>query len=113
MPILKKKMSASAWILVAIIVIAIISLPILHMVGVLDLSFIGDAFMGYVSWQASDAMCAVLGALGWVAVGAISVYILKTYFIGTQVPVTAGTYTPVGQSISSSQTQEEDVVVSD
>ncbi len=113
MPILKSKMSTSAWILVALLVVAVVSLPILHFVGFIDLAFIGEGFMNILAWGAADALNGMLLLGGVFVFGMLTWYTLKKYFLGTQVPTTAGTYTPVGQTISPAQQQEQETVVSD
>ena len=113
MPILKSKMSKSAWVLVALLIIAVVSLPILHLVGFIDLSFIGEVFMGVLTWGSTDALNGLILLGGVFAFGMLTYYTLKKYILGTKVPATAGTYTPVGQTISPSQQQEQDMVVSD
>jgi len=109
----KTKLSKSAWVLIAIVIIAVISLPILHFVGIIDLSFIGEAFMGVLSWGAADALNGALLLGGVFVGGALTWYTVKKYFIGTQVPVSAGGYTPIGQTINPQPTQEQETVVSD
>lgn len=114
MPIVKSKMSTSAWILIALLIVAFISLPILHLVGVIDLSFIGTAFMEILTWGATDALNGVLLLGGFFVLGMLTWYTLKKYIFGTQVPTTTiGGYTPVGQQISNPQPQQEETVVSD
>lgn len=113
MPILKSKMSTSAWVLIALLVIAVISLPILHFVGFIDLSFIGEGFMNILSWGAADSLNGVLLLGGVFAGGMLTYYTLKKYILGTHVPLTAGPYTPVGQTISPTQQEDQDMVVSD
>ena len=113
MPIVKSKMSTSAWILIALAIVAIISLPILHLVGVLDLSFLGTGFQDIMMWGATDALNGVL-LLGGVFIGGVLTwYTLKKYIFGTQIPTTTlGGYNPIGQQISPQQPQD-DVVVSE
>jgi len=104
-------MSKSAWVLIALAIVAVISLPILHLVGIIDLSFIGTGFMNILAWGATDALNGVL-LLGGVFIGGVLTwYTLKKYIFGTQIPTTTlGGYTPVGQQISQQKPQEETVV---
>jgi len=112
MPILKKKMSASAYVLIALLIVVAIAAVVLHIVGIWDLSFIGEGFGGIMVWAATDPMNGAL-LLGGVFVGGmITFYALKTYLFGTQIPLTAGTYMPMGQQISP-QSQKDEVVVSE
>lgn len=114
MPTIKRKMSTSAWILVALLIIAVISLPILHMVGILDLSFIGDGFLNILAWGATDALNGALMLGGAFVGGALFYYTLKTYFIGTQISSTVTPYVPTGQTISNNQpAQQQEVEVSE
>ena len=107
----KTKMSKSAYILIAILVVAIIALPILHVVGIIDLSFIGAAFMSVMMWAAADALNGVLFVAGIFVSGALVYYALKKYVIGTRVPI-APAYNPIGQAISQTQQKDEETVVS-
>lgn len=113
MPVIKKKMSTSAYILIALIIVAVISLPILHMVGVINLTFLADGFSDIMLWASENTLNGALLMGGVFTGGAFFYYIVRTYLLGTQVPVTAGTYTPMGRTISQPQQQEEETVVSD
>lgn len=114
MPTIKRKMSASAWILVALAVIAIIALPILHVFEIVDLSFIGDGFMNILAWGATDTLNGALMLGGVFIGGALFYYTIRTYFIGTQVPVTTvSNYNPIGQTISNQPQQKQDVEVTE
>ena len=114
MPIIKSKMSTSAWVLIALMIVAVISLPILHLVGIIDLSFIGTGFQDIMMWGATDTLNGVL-LLGGVFIGGVLTwYTLKKYIFGTQIPTTTlGGYNPIGQQISQPQPQKEETVVSD
>ena len=111
MPIIKKKMSTSAYVLIALAIVAVISLPILHMTGFIDLSFIGAGFQNIMSWAAADALNGALLVAGTFVGGALTWHVIKTYLVGTQIPtITIGGYAPMGQQISPQQPQEETVV---
>jgi hypothetical protein len=111
MATVKTKMSKSAYVLIAIVVVAIITLPILHVVGILDLSFIGAAFMGVMMWGAADALNGILLIGGVFVAGALTYYVLKKYLIGTKVPITTP-YLPGGQTVAGSQQQDSETVIS-
>jgi len=114
MPTVKKKMSTSAYILIALMIITVVSLPILHVVGVLDLSFIGIGFENILMWAATDTLNGVILIGGVFVGGALFFYIVKTYLLGTQISTTTvGQYNPMGQQISQPQQQEQETVVSD
>lgn len=107
-------MSTSAWILIALAIVAIISLPILHLVGIIDLSFIGTAFMDILTWGATDALNGVLLLGGVFVFGMLTWYTLKKYIFGTQISTSAiAPYIPTGQQLSTPQPQQEETVVSD
>lgn len=111
MPILKSKMSKSAYVLIAILICVIIALPILHLVGVIDLSFIGDGFTGILVWGSEGVLNGVLLLGGFFAAGALFYYALKKYILGTQVPATAGVYNPIGQTVSPAAQKDDETVV--
>lgn len=111
MPIVKSKMSKSAWVLIALAIVAVISLPILHLVGIIDLSFIGTGVMNIQAWGAADGLNLVLLWSGLFLAGVLTWYTLKKYIFGTQIPTTTiGNYNPIGQQISQQQPKEETVV---
>ncbi len=114
MPVIKRKLSTSGWILIALAIVAIISLPILHFVGVIDLSFLGTGFSDVLTWAASDAMNGILFVSGVFLGGALTFYAIKTYLIGTQIPMTTQypAYMPSGQTVSNPQQNNEETVVS-
>jgi len=111
MPIVKSKLSKSAWVLIALLIIAIIALPILHLTGFINLGFIGDGFLALTMWGSESILNGVLMLGGFFLLGVLTWYTLKKYILGTQVPV-AGTYTPIGQAISQPQEQKDETVVS-
>ena len=73
MPIIKKKMSTSAYILIALCIIAIISLPILHFTEILNLSFLGTGFEDIMTWAAAETLNGVL-LIGGVFAGGMTFY---------------------------------------
>jgi hypothetical protein len=105
MPTLKTKMSKSAWVLIALLVIAIVALPILHFTGFIDLSFIGDGFLGLTMWGSESVINVALMLGGFFLLGMLTWYALKKYIFGTKVPVT--TYTPLGSTIPQQESKEE------
>ena len=112
MPInVKAKMSKSAWVLIALLVIAIVALPILHFTGVIDLSFFGVGFESVTMWGSESILNGMLLLGGVFALGMVTWYVLKKYIFGTQVSVTTP-YMPTGQTISQPQQQQEETVVS-
>jgi len=111
MPVIKTKMSKSAWILIALLIVAIIALPLLHFVGVIDLSFIGEGFLGILIWASESVLNGILFTGGVFLGGVLTWYTIKKYIVGTQVPVVAP-YIPQGQTISQPQQQQEETVVS-
>jgi hypothetical protein len=114
MPIVKSKMSTSAWVLIALIIVVIIALPILHFVEVIDLSFLGAGFEEVMLWGAENTLNGVLLLGGVFTFGMLTWYTLKKYIFGTQIPTTTvGTYNPIGQQISTQPPQQEETVVSD
>ena len=113
MPVIKKKMSTSAYVLIALMIVAVVSLPILHITGILDLSFIGIGFNDIMTWAATDTLNGALLISGTFVSGALFFYIAKTYLLGTQIPITTQPYTPMGQTISPQQQPQEETVVSE
>lgn len=114
MPIIKRKMSKSAYVLLALIIIVPIIAVVLHVVGVWDLSFIGLGFENIMMWAAMTPFNGVILVVGVFVGGMVTFYVIKTYLIGTQVSTTTtGNYNPIGQTISNSGSQQEETVVTD
>jgi len=110
MAIIKKKASIWAYVLIALILVSVIALAVLHLVGFIDLSFLGEGFMGIMAWGATDVTNGIMLGGGFFAGGVLAYYVFKTYLVGTKVPITTGTYAPMGQQISQPQPQDEVVV---
>jgi hypothetical protein len=115
MPTLKTKMSASAWVLIALVVIAAISLPLLHVFGIIDLSFLGEGFMNIMAWGSAEVLNGALLLGGVFIGGALTWYTLKKYIIGTQIPTTTYQtqnlgYNPQPTQPSQPQQEEETVI---
>lgn len=106
MTLIRKKIPKSGYLLIAIVVVAIIALPILHFTGIFDLSFVGDwAIMAADFAALSGWNAAIIGGL-CAGVGFGICYTLKDYIIGMEgdkltVTNNSNTYTPVGQTIGS------------
>jgi hypothetical protein len=111
MPIFKKGLSKSGWLWIIIIVALIVALPVLHVLGVLDLSFIGAAFVGYTMFGAVEPIIGVLQALGYIGLGVLIFYVLKTYIVGTKVSTQGQGYMPQGQVLSQSPQADNQTVV--
>lgn len=112
MAVARKKISKSGFILIAVAVIAVIALPILHMVGVLDLTFLADGFLGLYMWGSMSFWNALIITVATFALGMITFYMLKGYIIGEKQVMLPGTaYNPMGQTITPQQ-QKEEVTVS-
>jgi hypothetical protein len=110
MPLLKTKMSKSAYVLIAIAVIAVIGLVVAAMLGAVDLSFIGFALTDLSLWMALSPLNVVLVLGGFFLFGALFYYALKKYILGTQIPVAAG-YIPTGQTVSPQAQQKDETVI--
>lgn len=110
----KRRTSIWAWVLIAVIVVSVIVAAVLHMVNIIDLSFIGTTFSGITSWAAADIVNGVILIGGSIVVGAIGWYIIQTYFIGVKISTVTQPYpqyTPGGVSVSQPQQQDEETVV--
>jgi hypothetical protein len=110
MPTFKSRLSKSGWFIIFAIIGILIALPVLHVLGVIDLSFIGAAFTGYTMFGATEPIIGVLQALGYIGLGVLIFYVLKTYVIGTKVTQQPG-YTPLGQTLSNPSQQPDQTVV--
>ena len=112
MPILKTKMSKSAWVLIALLIVAIIALPILHFVGIINLSFLGDGFLNALIWASTSILNGILLIGGVFVFGALCYYTVKKYLIGTQIPATTIGYNPQPSTPSQPQSAKEETVIS-
>jgi len=112
MAVARKKLSKSGWILLGIIVILVIALPILHFTGVIDLSFLGNGYVGLMVWASENAWNALIVGIGHVAIGVLIFYGLKSYIIGEkQVMITTGASGYAPQPSVPSQPQQKDETV--
>ena len=108
----KNRLSTSGWVLIAILIIVIIAVPLLHFVGVIDLTFLADGFLSVLLWASSDVVNGALFTAGVFIGGALTYYALKKYIIGTKVPLTQP-YLPAGQTVSNpGATSEGETVIS-
>jgi len=114
MPVLKRKLSTSGYVLIALLVVAIIALPILHVVGLIDLSFIGTGFEAIMMWAATDVLNGVLFVAGIFVSGALFFYVVKTYLLGTHIPagVAGSAYIPRGDIPATAPASNDEVTVS-
>lgn len=109
MTLIRKKLSKSALILLAVIAVGLIALPILHFTGVYDMSFLGDIAISAAMAGTTSGWIAAALAGGCALVGFGLCYILKDYIIGmegnsTNLTVTSGTgYTAPGQTLSQNE----------
>ncbi len=87
----RKKLSKGTWALIIVVGVAVLTAVILHVVGILNLSFIGDLAIGFVSFGTSSGWNAALVLLAPFAVGILTLYTLKAYFIGERVTINTGT----------------------
>ena len=114
----RTKLSKSAWVLIGLMIVAVIAFPILHITGVIDLSFIGETFMGFMEWAAADAMNGVLVIGGSVVGGMLIMYTLQKYIIGTKIGTPyqqtqyGGGYNPPPTQPSSGSGQQDETVIS-
>ena len=110
----KKNVSIWAWVLIALLVVAVIVLAVLHIAGLVDLSFVGEGFMGMLVWASTDTMNGALLFAGVFTGGILACYVFMTYLIGTKISTTTlGGYIPPGQHISNSPAQQDETVVTD
>ena len=107
----KKKVSIWAYLLIALLLVSVIVLAVLHIAGLVDLSFVGEGFLGVLTWASTDTMNGALLFAGVFTGGILTCYVFMTYLIGTKISTTTlGGYSPIGQQISPQQHQDETVV---
>ena len=108
MAVSKSKLSKSAWVLIALVIVLIIALPILHLTGFIDLSFLAVGFQTVMMQAAENTILGVLLLAGVFVLGAATFYAAKKYFIGNKAVVLGNTYAP--QEKISAPSQQETVV---
>jgi hypothetical protein len=101
MTLVRKKLSRSGIILLALLAIVLIALPIVHFTGVYKLDFLGDWAISAAMVATTSGWMAAALAVGCGAAGFFLCYILKDYIIGIegnnlQVTNTGNNYTPLG-----------------
>lgn len=93
----RKPLSKSGWVLLGAAVVIPIVLVTLHFTGVLDLSFIGSAYLSLMIWASDNGWNALIVGGAHVAIGALLLYGLKSYIIGEKIKtgaVATGGYSP-------------------
>jgi hypothetical protein len=110
MPTFKSRLSKSGWLIIFLLIGLLIALPVLHVLGVIDLSFIGAAFVGYTMFGAVEPIIGVLQALGYIGLGVLIFWVIKTYITGTKVNTQQNTYMPQGQTLSQTGSADQTVV---
>ncbi len=86
---------------------------VLHFLGVIDLSFIGVAFLALQVWSASAVVNAFLLDIGLIAFGMFIWWVLMTYFIGVKTtiqPQQQPGYAPIPAYPSQTQKDTETVI---
>jgi hypothetical protein len=101
MTLVRKKLSKSNIILLALIAIFLVALPILHFTGAYPLDFLGDYAIAAAMTATTSGWIAGAMAIGCGVVGFGICYILKDYIIGIEgnnlsVTNTGSNYTPLG-----------------
>jgi hypothetical protein len=113
---IRKKLNKSAIILLAILAIGAIVAIVLHFVGIIDLSFVGDWFMGIGMAMSESTWVAGGVFFGLIALGIFIGFWLKDYIVGVDtanatITSNTGNYVAQGQTISQpSQSGTETVV---
>ena len=110
----KKRVSIWAYALIALLVVAVIVLAVLHIAGLVDLSFVGEGFIGLLTWSSADPMNGALLFAGVFTGGILACYVFMTYLVGTKIPMTTQypSYMPPGQTVSNPQQSNDETVVS-
>ena len=114
---IRKKLNKSAIILLALLAIGAIVGIVLHFVGIIDLSFVGDWFMGVGMAMSESAYVAGGIIAGLIFAGILLGFWLKDYIVGTDTTNTTitgntNTYTQQGQTISQPIQSGTETVVS-
>jgi len=92
----KRKLSKSAWVLILIAFIAVVTLVITAAIGLIDLSPIGNAYLSIFSWGSSDVVNGILTGGLFFVLGVLAFYVTTRYFIGSKTTLPTGTqgYSP-------------------
>ena len=92
----KRKLSASTWIMIIVAFAVLIGVIVASAFGLINLSWIGDGFLGAYIAVSQSLILAVLMSIGWIALGFITCYVIFTYFRGQKVTTTGQPgYSPV------------------
>jgi hypothetical protein len=109
----KRKKSVLVWVLIILVISLIVGFALAHVLGVIDLSFVGDGFLGVKMWSSMQVVNALLETTGWIALGVLGYWIATKYFIGQKVTLAQQqTYMPQGQTVSNPQQQQNETVIS-
>lgn len=107
----KKKLSKSAWVLVFLLIIGVVTVVVLGILGIIDLSPIGNGLMGFYMWASADIVNAGIVTVLLPIAGVFLYYIIQHYFVGQKVVTTAGIgsggYSPTPTYPSSNPSQQD------
>jgi len=111
----RKKLSKSAWILLAIMFIAIVAVAVLAVIGKISLGFLADGLVNLALWMSLSPFNVGI-VLGVSFAGGMAVfYWLKAYIIGEEQVMMSGMgvagYNPAPATPSAAQ-QKSDVEIS-
>lgn len=110
----RKKLSIGTWALIFVCIAALITVIVLSVFGIIDLTFMEELLVGYATFGTQSWINAVITIVIPFAVGAVFMWAAYRYFIGQKVTVAAygaGGYTPQGQSIGNPQQKDTETVV--
>lgn len=99
---IRKKLNKSAIILLALLLVSALVATVLHFAGIIDLSFVGDWFMGIGMAMSESSWVAGGVVFGLIFLGILLGFWLKDYIIGmdtnnaTISQTTNSNYTPLG-----------------
>jgi hypothetical protein len=101
MTLVRKRLSKSGWILLALVIVVIIAMPILHFTGAFNMGFLDGWAVSGAQWAAMSGINVLIVSLILFGMGFGVCYVLKDYVIGVEgnnlaVTNTGNNYTPLG-----------------
>jgi hypothetical protein len=112
----RKKLSKGTWMLLLVLGVVLIAVVVAHFLGAINLGFIGDWAIAYVSFGMSSGWNAAIVLGIPFVIGILFFYTLKAYFIGEKITTVYSTassgYNPQPTTPAQPQQQGKETTIS-
>jgi len=108
----RKKLSIGTKVFLGFLIVSVIIIIVCATIGIIDLSWAGNGFLGLYVAVSQDLVLAVLLSFGWISLGMLLIYAYFTYIRGNKVTTTAQSqgYNPIPTTPAQTQKDTETVI---